>query len=815
MIRTRFNDGWEFRAKVNPFAELDGTGTPYRPVTLPHDAVRDLDRVPGGAGGAGGATDGAAQAYFPGGVFQYRKSFLAGADLADKRVLVEFEGVYRSAMVYVNGEYAGQRPYGYSQFTVDIGPLLALGEDNEILVEARAHEDSRWYTGAGIYRDTWLVTGAATRIAHESLRVTTPDVDERRAVVEVVAAVETDAVRGCTARARIELADATGTVVASAVTPISVLPGEPATLRRRLYVDDPRRWDVNSPHLYTCTVTLADGERELDCEATPFGIRTVQVDPARGLRVNGAEVKLRGACVHHDNGILGAATFSAAEERRVRLLKEAGFNAIRMSHHPAGRTLLDACDRIGMLVLDETFDMWTAGKTGFDYSLDFPEWWERDVAAMVAKDINRPSVIGYSIGNEIPELATKTGAIWSRRLAEKVRELDGTRFVTNAVNPFLTVMDELRRRREEGLTEDTERGINTFMADPGVSMNAIGTSDLVTERTEESFAVLDVAGMNYLEGRYELDRELFPDRVILGTETFSTHIDGNWKLVKEHSHVIGDFTWTGWEYLGEVGLGRPYYASDGPAGAVPYPYLVSSSADLDLIGRRRPVSYYREIVFGLREAPYISVQRPDRYGDRWLGSPWAWMDGIESWTWPEHDGKPVMVDVYSAADEVELLVNGRSLGRAPAGPEHRFRAHFDTVVEPGTLEAVAYRGGREEGRFALTTASDEVTLTARAEHPEIPVDGSDVGFVTLGLVDRHGVPHTAADRAVRLALEGPATLVGFGTGNPSTPERFDADERMTYEGQALAAIRATGPGRITLTAHAAGCNPVSVQILAH
>ncbi|MFC4117352.1 glycoside hydrolase family 2 TIM barrel-domain containing protein [Nonomuraea zeae] len=791
MIRTSFNDGWQFRPKVNPFAELSGQTLPYREVTLPHDAMLEQERRPDGEG---------ANAYFPGGAYEYRKTFFVPEELRGKRIIVEFEGVYRDATVHVNGDYAGQRPYGYSCFPIVADPYLRYGQDNEIRVEARSHQDSRWYTGAGIYRDTWLLVGDVVRVVPGGVRISTPDVAAGRAVTEVATTIANDSIAIRTAELTTTIRDHAGNVVAVETAPVTVMPGATTTARHRLYVRTPSLWSPDSPHLYTCDVTLG----ELDTESVTFGIRTLQLDPEHGLRVNGQGIKLRGACVHHDNGVLGAATFARAEERRVELLKEAGFNAIRMSHQPMSTAMLNACDRVGMLVVDETFDMWTSGKHPFDYSLSFPEWWERDIEAMVAKDYNHPSVILYSIGNEIPETGTPAGAALARDLAEKVRALDGTRYLTNAVNTMLAVMSDLARLRQQ-----EQPGINTAMADAGDMMNAIATSDLVTRRTAEAYAMLDVAGMNYADSRYGPDREAFPNRVILGTETFPTRIAHNWALVEQHGHVIGDFTWTGWDYLGEVGIGRPQYGElDRRAFTAPYPYLTAGCGDLDITGHRRPVSYYREIVYGLRTAPYLAVQRPEHHGEPFVGTPWAWSDAIASWTWPGFEGAPITVEVYAAADEVELLLDGRSLGRVPA----ELKTVFEAVYEPGELVAVAYRDGVEIGRNVLRTASDAVRLHAETDRPAITATGGDLAYVTLTLTDEDGTVHTAADRPVSVEVSGSGELIALGSADPSTEERFDAMRRRTYEGRALAIIRPTGTGKIRLRASAFECAPVEMVI---
>lgn len=810
MIRTSFNDNWQTRRKVNPFAELSGHVAPFTSVTLPHDAMIGQDRIP-----PDGETtmEGGAGAFYPGGVFEYRKNFFVPEDLRGKRVLIAFEGIYRDATVHINGDYAGQRPYGYSHFTVDIDPYLRYGQHNEIRVEARAHQDSRWYTGAGIYRDTWMLVGGLTRIAPDGIRVTTLDVDAGQAVVEVETRLHNDSIAIRTLNLATQLTDADAETVTEDTINVTLLPGQETTARQRLYVRDARLWGTDSPHLYTAQITLLDENGSADSDSTTFGIRVLQIDPDNGLRLNGQTIKLRGACVHHDNGPLGVATYARAEERRVELLKQAGFNAIRISHQPMSRAMLDACDQHGVLVVDEAFDIWTSAKSGFDYSLSFPEWWERDLESMVVKDYNHPSVIMYSIGNEIPEAGSAVGAAWGRRLAEKIRSLDSSRYVTNSINNMLAVMSEVAAMRKKNADEDTGgdgAGINTLMADAGDMMNAVSASDLVTQRTAESFSVLDIAGMNYSDSRYAMDRELFPNRIILGTETFPTRIDRYWAQVQQHSHVIGDFTWTGWDYLGEVGIGRPQYVTDEtarPSHTAPYPYLLAGCGDIDITGHRRPASYYREIVYGLRSEPYIAVQRPQTYGKKFIGSPWAWSDSIASWTWTGADDAPVIVEVYSDADEVEVLVNGRSAGRKPAGAEHRFRADFSVTYEPGNLQAISYRDGSETGRWTLTTAAGDVQLTANADRPVVRSTGGDLAYVSLALTDPAGTLWTGDDLTVRIEVSGAGDLIALGSADPQSVQRFDATERLTYDGRALAIIRPTGPGKIHVLATAEGCEP--------
>jgi hypothetical protein len=797
--RTSFNGGWETRPHASFFLEMVGAAAPWRQVTLPHDAALGRDRDP-----AARSTTG----YVPGGAYEYRTTLHAPEEYREQRVLLDFEGVYRTAMVYVNGALAGHRATGYTGFTVDLDDHLLFGADNEIRVVCRTHEDSRWYSGAGIHRPVHLVVSALTHIALDGVRVTTTEVDDAFAVVEVATTVEHDGRGLATLDLVTEIRDDDGAVVATATSPVTVLPGEPAVVRQRVLLRVPALWSPDSPALYSAVVSLRDGETDVDDDVVSFGVRTLSLDPVRGLRLNGEPVKLRGACVHSDNGVLGAATIGRAEERRVQLLKEAGFNALRSAHNPMSRAMLDACDRYGVLVMDELTDMWTESKTDFDAALDFPEWWERDVEAMVRKDVNHPSVVLYSIGNEIPEVSKPHGAVWSRRLAEKVRSLDDTRFVTNGINAMLSVIGEA------AMPEAAGGGINTLLTDIGAFMEELSGSELVATRTAESYDVLDAAGMNYMEARYEIDRERFPRRVIVGSETFPGKIDQLWRLVLDNPHVIGDFTWTGWDYLGEAGVGRVTTADDPTAGhfGAPYPWLLAHVGDLDITGHRRPASYYREIVFGLRSDPYIAVLRPERHGRELSKTPWAWSDTVGSWSWAGAEGEPVTVEVYSDADEVELVLDGTSVGTAPVGEKNRFRAEFEMTYAPGELVAVARTAGAETGRFALRSATGPVGLAAVADRDAVRADGTDAVFVDVRLQDPAGTVVLGVDRAVVVTVEGPGVLKGFGSARPETEESYLDDVHTTFDGRALAVVRPTGPGTITVTATADGCDPVTVTV---
>ncbi|BBH63323.1 beta-galactosidase [Actinoplanes sp. OR16] len=807
MTRISFNAGWSVKPKVSSFSDLMGGDVGPRTVTLPHDAMRSLPR-------SATASEGPSTGYFPGGAVEYSKTLDVPDEWRRRRVSIEFEAIYRDAMVFVNGTFAGQRRNGYTTFRVPLDAHLRYGETNTIRVEARAHQDSRWYSGLGIHRDTHLHVTDLVHVVADGLRIHTPDADDELAVVEFAVTIRNEDLTTRTVTARAELRDAGGTLVAASDAPVTVTPATSTESVTRLYVTEPRRWSTDDPYLYSATVRLLDGDTEIDTAGAAVGIRTLHLDPVRGLRINGRTVKLRGACIHHDNGVLGAAAITRAEHRRIEILKAAGFNAVRSSHNPAGRALLDACDELGMLVLDEAFDMWFEPMKVFDYSLDFPEWWERDIEAMVAKCFNHPSVIMYSIGNEVPEAGTGPGGAWGRTLAGKIRRLDSTRYVTNAVSSFWAVSAEILDDFKQEVAALHARGVNDVMSGMSEIFDRITTSDLVTERTAETHAAVDVAGLNYAHQRYADDGERFPNRIILGTESNPREVAAIWPLVEQLPHVIGDFSWTGWDYLGEAGLGRTDYTTDPAAqggGDPAYPWLLAWCGDIDITGHRRPASYFREIVYGRRHEPYIAVFRPRHHGERRLESSWAWTDTVAGWSWNVPPGSPVEVEVYSDADEVELLLNGVTVGRAPAGRQHGFRARFALEYQPGELVAVAHRAAGEQARTTLRTAGP-AHLTVTTDRPQLSADDRDLAHLAIELRDGDGNLAHDGDRPVTVEVTGSGVLQGLGSARPATEESFEATSCTTFDGRALAVIRPAGTGRITVRISSEGLDPVTVDI---
>lgn len=787
MNRQLFDQGWEFSEAAGMMAMFFQQ---WQPVDLPHDAMIGKPRAPDNPSARGGG-------FFPGSVANYRKTFFVPEEWRGFSVQLEFEGVYMNAEVSINRQLVRLQPYGYTSFVVDITPYLAYGQENQVGVVANntAQPNSRWYSGTGIYRHVWLRTGGDIHIQPWGVFVTTPVVDPQASVVQVT--TELGSLSGSAEGAvlRTAVLDAQGAAVAQAEIPVKSL-----SVGQTLLVKGARLWSVDEPHLYTLRSEVWAGGSLIDAEQTRFGIRSIAADAQHGLRLNGAPLKLKGGCIHHDHGPLGAASYDRAEERKVELLKAAGFNALRTAHNPPAPALLDACDRLGMLVIDETFDCWRLGKNPNDYHLYFEDWWQRDTCALVKRDRNHPSVIMWSIGNEILEsLGALDGAAWCQRQAEAVRALDGTRFVTSAVPiNFVEIM-------ESG-------DVNVvFVAppppeDPQKDRWALLTTDFTRP--------LDIVGYNYLLHRYEVDGTRFPGRVIAGTETFPHMAYLFWRETERLPHVIGDFVWTAFDYLGEAGIGAVNFEGR-PAFGAPYPCHLANCGDLDICGFKRPQSYYRDLLWGVRSAPYIAVLDPQFFG-RPLGmNPWGWEPVIESWTFPGQEGRSTQVDVYAVDEEVELFVNGVSIGRKPAGAAAQNKATFEVTYQPGTIEAAGYTGGKETGRTRLATALAPAALRLTPDRAALHTTYGDLAYVTIEVLDGNGlrVPHDEPLIAVQVG--GAGELIALGTGDPLSEEPYVGGERKAYQGRLLAVVRTTGQaGQITLTARAEGLPAAEVRLQA-
>jgi hypothetical protein len=752
MKKISFNTGWTLGGKA---------------VTLPHDAQisekRGADVSNGGHG------------YFPGGIYTYEKTFEAPEEWEGKTILIEFEGVYKNATVSLNGKELIFHPYGYTGFFAELRELM-IGGGNTLTVTADNSKlpNSRWYSGSGIYRPVWLYVCEKDGLRPESVKISTVSIDP--AMVRITSPVPVRAdVDGITGEGR----DFTLTI-----------PGA-------------KLWSDETPNLYTARITAGED----DTIEIPFGIREIRWSN-KGLFINGNETLLRGGCVHHDSGILGAATYAESEDRRVRILKENGFNAIRSAHNPASKALLSACDRYGMYVMDETFDMWYNRKNPYDYGLDFNEWWERDTTAMVERDFNHPSVILYSIGNEVAEPFEQKGIDAGRRMVDLCHRLDPSRPVTCGTNLMIIG----RAAKGQGIYQDGEQKtgggegkpekegqnaslmFNIMASFVGSGMNKGGNSKKVDALTTPFLDSLDIAGYNYGSGRYPLEGKAHPGRVVFGSETFPQDIWKNWQMVKKYPYLVGDFMWTSWDYLGEAGIGAWSYTGGMPFNR-PYPWVLAGAGVIDILGIPDGSCKYTSTVWGLEKNPVIAVRPVNHPGVRPSKSVWRGTNAMLSWSWEGCKGNKALVEVYSDQDKVELLINGKSAGRKKV---KECKAIFKVKYVPGMIKAIAFdANGREAGRTVLVSAAGERKIAVRPEKTE--VKPGEIVYVPVNIEGVNGVVESNADRKLTVTVEG-GELLAFGSANPCTEEQYHTGSFTTYYGRSLAVVRAGEAGRVSVSA---------------
>ena len=788
MKKQNFDLGWEFTEAAG-FAAMFNPHV-WQPVVLPHDAMIGKPRAASNPSGSQGA-------YFPGSLANYRKKFFVPEAWRGQSVQLEFEGVYMNAEVSINKRLIQSQPYGYSSFIVDLTPHLQYGQENTVGVVANntAQPNSRWYTGTGIYRHVWLRTGGHLHIPPWGVFVTTPVVEPESGTCVIQVATELANTAGTDgAVLRSSILDAQGNLVKKIENPARL-----AAVQQILLLKNARLWSVDQPYLYSLLSEVLLDETVVDTAVTSFGIRSITVDAEHGLRINGVPLKMKGGCIHHDHGPLGAASYDRAEARKVELLKSAGYNALRTAHNPPAPALLDACDRLGFLVIDETFDAWTSPKVPNDYHLYFNEWWQRDTAAMVRRDRNHPSIILWSIGNEIFEaLGDPIGAEWSQRQADYVRTLDNTRYVTSGI--MLNFLEDIA----SGDIGASFR-LKPVAEDPQKDSWGLQTAEFVRP--------LDVVGYNYMPQRYAVDQNRFPGRVIAGTETWGHLMYKFWQETTRLPHVIGDFVWTAIDYLGEAGGGEVNFEGQVSMSGAPFPYHTSGIGDFNICGFKRPQSYYRDLMWGVRTAPFITVLDPQHHGKPMGFTPWAWEPVLDTWAFPGQEGKLTQVDVYAIDEEVELLVNGISFGRKPAGPAVENKASFDVPYQPGRIEAIGFRRGKETGRHSLVTASNPSALHLSADRPVIQAGGGDLAYVTIEVLDSDGVLVKNGAPLISLEISGVGELLGSGSGNPRSEEVYTASQQKAYHGRLLAVVRSTAQaGLISLTARTDGLPEASIEL---
>ena len=773
-----FNTGWTCR-------HLDGSNA-CKSVTIPHDAMLEEHRdalAPSGKNGC----------WFEGFDYLYEKTFAVPADWVDKALLLEFEGVYQQAEVMLDGAKLAFRPYGYTNFYVDLTGKLTPGEHTLSVIARNSDQpNSRWYSGAGIYRPVTLWLADKAHITANGVKIRTVSI----APAEIAVSVKTTAPGECF---------------------VDILDGERLVASAEQHTDgdttcyiaipDAKPWSIDTPNLYTCRVRF--GTDEHVCQ---FGIRTLTWG-RDGICLNGERVIIQGACVHHDHGVLGAKCFPEAEERRVRLLKETGYNALRSAHNPCSKALLDACDRLGMLVMDEYIDHWYIHKTEHDYVQYFADWWQQDLTDMVEKDYNHPSVILYSTGNEVSETAQKRGIALTRQMTDFLHQLDDTRPVTCGVNIFFNFLSSIgfgvysdKKAKKEAEAAEKAKAKNQTAKKKAVGsqffndmagllgdefMKRGATLHGCDVKTREAFAAMDIAGYNYGIYRYQHDLKKYSDRLILGSETFCNDAYRFRELAKKEPRLVGDFVWAGMDYMGEVGVGSWEYSEYAPQ-FEGLGWMLAGSGRIDLTGKPLGEALYTRVALEKEAGPYIAVRPVNHEGEKHSPSAWKMTNAMDSWSWRGCEGKKAFVEVYARAAKVELRLNGKHVGTKLL--KNTCLAHFRIPYENGELTAVSYdSAGREISRKTLTTAGTQTQL--RIE-PEAAPEQGKLCWVRLRYTDENGIGKPMERGHVKVTVTG-GRLIGLGSACPFYPESYLDSTTDTYYGEALAVVLPEGDMTIT------------------
>lgn len=745
----------------------------YTKVDLPHDYLISKKREDMQGGSCTG--------YYPAIRSKYVKYLTFEKD---KHYVLDLDGAYMCAHIFLNEGHLALHPYGYTPFLVDLTNYIAPDVTNKLAITVNPLPDtSRWYTGCGIYRDVFLWEGGYVRIEPRDLFVSTLRANEDKAAVRLKFKVSAD--EDAKANIRFCIADAKGEVVKTEALTMDVTKAGLET-EHVIEVEKPSLWDMDHPNLYTLKTEIFVEEQLIDTTETVFGIRTLVVDVDKGLILNGKSVKLMGGCIHHDNGVLGAAAFPAAEERKIRRLKEAGFNAIRAAHNPVSLAMLEACDRVGMAVMEEAFDCWNKPKLNVnDYNLFFSDWCIRDVAYMVLRDRNHPCVFSYSIGNEIREVDGLSDAgKWSEALCREIKKHDDTRFTTAGIQRLCSIVHP-----ESSDPEDYKAYID--------KKHGHKTIEQIAQACSAFEQPLDVPGFNYYYEDYVNERNRNRTKAMWGSETLTLPLYDQWKAVMENDYVMGDFGWTAVDNIGEVGHGRGFWISQEEFSKqrVGYPWRTCYQGDLDLCGYRLPKSYFREAVWHADREPRIFVTKPEHFGKEYHCTDWGWQDVYEVWSFDEqYIGQKVKLETYTDADEVVWLLNGKEIGRSiPV----KAIASLETVYEKGDLTAVTFKEGKEIKRYTLSTTGAASRILVKPEQQSFAADRRDLCYFDIFITDEEGRLIGDAGNEISCEVTG-GELLGIFSGDPCNEDQFTSNVCHTYRGRALAIVRTAQRGNVSI-----------------
>lgn len=797
MKKIPFNNDWTCR-----HLHEEGAAS----VTLPHDAMFVEKRTPTAAGGTN-------TGWYEGFDYEYEKRFVPDESFLGKTVILEFEGVYRKAEVWIGETQAAFRPYGYTNFYVDLTPYLQVGTQMRIRVIARNADqpNSRWYSGAGIYRPVNLWVGEAAHILVNGVRIRTLEITSSG-----TARVETTVRTSMPGGVQVEITDPDGQ--RQLVQDVKDSDGKTVMI---FDIPEAKLWDVEMPRLYTCKVTF-DGDEVVE----HFGIRTLTWGQ-NGFCMNGKRILLQGACIHHDNGLLGAVCDADAVERKVRILKETGYNALRSAHNPCSKALLEACDRQGMLVMDEYIDHWYIHKTEYDYVPYFEKWWRKDLEDMVDKDYNHPCVIMYSTGNEVSETGQKRGIELTGEMTAFLHSLDGTRPVTCGINIFFNflssvgfgVYSDKKARKEAERADKAKKKAGTdhipkkekavgsqffnnlagLLGDEFMKRGA--TLHGCDVKTRDAFANMDIAGYNYGIYRYRHDLKKYPERLILGTETFCKDAYLFREMAKKNPRIVGDFVWAGMDYLGEVMVGSWEYADYAPRFDGGCGWVSAGSGRIDLTGKPLCEALYTKVALEKEKGPYIGVCPVNHTGDKHSPSAWKMSNAVESWSFSGYEGRRANVEVYARAHHVKIFINGKEAGARRM--DRNCIARFSCLYEDGTIEAVSYdEKDKEIGRTCLKTAASKTVLLLEPE--EEKARAGHLCYIRLRYADSQGIGKPLIRDVIQAKAKG-AELLAFGNACPYNERGSLTDKTRPYYGEAMAIVRAGDGEKIIFKAAGGQC----------
>jgi len=768
-----FDEGWRFhRGDIANAEQANFKDNSWRDIDLPHDwSIEDL---PGTNSPFNpNVINGVSVGFTTGGIGWYRKTFTLPVNQQNKRISILFDGVYMNSDVWINGVHLGNHPYGYTSFYYDITDKIKKNETNIIAVQVKnVGANSRWYAGSGINRHVWLIETNPIHVAQWGTFITTPEINSSLAKINIRTKVHNESSKSTTITIENKILNKNGIEVAKSFSMPTLAANSENETDDVAYVRTPELWSTENPNLYKAVTEIHVDGKLTDHVETKFGIRKISFDVTNGFMLNNKPMKLKGGCFHIDNGPLGARSFDRAEIRRVALMKASGFNTIRCSHNPPAPAFLEACDSLGMLVIDEAFDCWTEGKNPDDYHVYFQDWWQRDLRSMLLRDRNHPSIIMWSIGNEIPGMDRPSIADTAKLLADYVRSVDNTRPVTAAANS-------------------------------------------VSDQKDAFFSALDVCGYNYAKDKYVSDHERKPNRIMVATESYALEQFDYWMDVLDHPWVIGDFVWTGFDYIGESSIGWLGYMPDKKY----YPWNLAYCGDIDICGWKRPQSFYRDALWKENQlSVFVKPPQPsfpvNPKKEPW--SLWNWYDVVADWNWSAYKDSVFEVDVYSSCDEIELFLNGKSFGKKPTNRSTKFMAIFNVPYTAGELKAVGFDNGKKVNTAILKTAGETTQIKLSADRKTIKADNHDLSYITVELVDKKGIRNPGAENLVHFEIEGAGTIAGVGNADPVSVESYQLPQRKAWHGRCIVVVKSgKKSGNIILKASSTGLKSSELVIKAN